>query len=294
MRRVSTSRSFLVVVFLMLLPGAYILAEDATPEPPEATEPVDVDRELLVDTLLRYEPEAFVDARGAVEDARHDLETAIEGGDAAEIEAREKDLGDAEAALETAGSDYEDAIRKRVYGDPDDPDAPALTDAQVAALNQSLHNTRSNGRVPAIGPEELDEIIAGMFDDKQIRAFTKAYEEEAKFLAKADRFDEGSKQHDKAIDRAEQQKSKFLEKVARIGAKNDADAPPDQTTEAAAFTAHQQAKAAARAAARDSARRSAKQLARAEARNDARKLARQLAKDERKSSAKGLAKGKNK
>jgi hypothetical protein len=216
MSHMSRSRTLLAVCFL-LLPAAYTLAEDVTPEPPEATEPLDADRELLVDTLLRYEPEAVHDARDAVDDAMRDLDDAMEGGDPAQIEAREKDLRDAEEALETAQGGYEDAIRERVYGDPDDPEAPALTDAQVAALNQSLHNTRSNGLVPAIGPEELDEIIEGMFGDRQIRAFTKAYEEEAKFLAKADRFDEDSKQHDGAIYRAEQQKSKFLAKVARFG-----------------------------------------------------------------------------
>jgi hypothetical protein len=284
----------LLAVCFLLLPAAYTLAEDVTPEPPEATEPLDANRELLVDTLLRYEPEAIHDARNAVDDAMRDLEDAIEGGDPAEIEARENELGDAEQALDDAQGYYEAAIRERVYGDPDDPDAPALTDAQVAALNQSLHNTRSNGLVPAIGPDELDEIIDGMFGDRQIRAFTKAYEEEAKFLAKADRFDEDSKQHYEAIYRAEQQKSKFLAKVARFGAKVDGDAPADGDAELAAATAHHHAKAAARAAARDSARKAAKQLARAEARNDARKLARQLAKQERKSAAKGLAKGKQK
>jgi hypothetical protein len=293
MSHMSRSRTLLAVCFL-LLPAAYTLAEDVTPEPPEATEPLDADRELLVDTLLRYEPEAVHDARDAVDDAMRDLDDAMEGGDPAQIEAREKDLRDAEEALETAQGGYEDAIRERVYGDPDDPEAPALTDAQVAALNQSLHNTRSNGLVPAIGPEELDEIIEGMFGDRQIRAFTKAYEEEAKFLAKADRFDEDSKQHDGAIYRAEQQKSKFLAKVARFGVKNGEGAPADETAELAAATAHHHAKAAARAAARDSARKAAKQLARAEARNDARKLARQLARQERKSAAKGLAKGKQK
>lgn len=293
MSRISRSRTLLAVCFL-LLPAAYTLAEDVTPEPPEATEPLDADRELLVDTLLRYEPEAVRDARDAVEDARRDLYDALEGDDPAEIEARENDLRDAEEALDTAQDDYEDAIRDRVYGDSDDPDAPALTDAQVAALNQSLHNTLSNGLVPAIGPDELDEIIDGMFDDKQIRAFTKAYEEEAKFLAKAERFDENPKQHDKATHRAEEQKSKFLAKVARFGAKNDEDAPSDEPAELAAAAAHQQAKAAAHAAARDSARKAARQLARAEARSDARKLARQLVKQERKSAAQGLAKGKQK
>ena len=289
MSRNPTTPSLLVAVgFLLMLPAAYTLAEDVTPEPPEATEPLDADRELLVDTLLRYEPMAVRDARNALEYARRDLAEAMEGGDPAEIEEREKDLTDAEGALETARSDYEAAIRERVYGDPDDPDAPSLTDAQVAALNQSLHNTRSNGLVPGIGPEELDEIIDGMFGDKQIRAFTKAYEEEAKFLAKADRFDEGSAQHDQAVYRAEAQKSKFLAKVTRFGETGDGTADP------AAASAHHQAKAAARAAARDSARRAAKQLARSEARDDARKLARQLAKQERKSAAQGLAKGKQK
>jgi hypothetical protein len=147
MSHMSRSRTLLAVCFL-LLPAAYTLAEDVTPEPPEATEPLDADRELLVDTLLRYEPEAVHDARDAVDDAMRDLDDAMEGGDPAQIEAREKDLRDAEEALETAQGGYEDAIRERVYGDPDDPEtgrsgpSPRHTRKRRSSSRRRIASTR--------------------------------------------------------------------------------------------------------------------------------------------------------
>lgn len=163
--------------------------------------------------------------------------------------------------------EYEDALRLRTMGDDDN--AP-LSDSQVHAMLQALHNTHSNGLVPMIEPEDLDAIIAGDYGDKAIRAAVQGYEKEARFLDKASRFEEGSAQHTRALRKAARELDKFRAK-----------ADDHASREAARLAKHE---------ARDMARAEGRDLGR----DAARHAAREGAKSAREKKGKAHAKGKNK
>jgi hypothetical protein len=198
-----------------------------------------------------------------------------------------------------------DTLLRNSPSDPDEAEAfeaevrdlveNEYTDEQVVALNRALNNTLNNGIVPLLGSEELQRIVDEDFNSKQIHEFVKAYREEAKFLAKAERFEEGSKQYTKAVEKAEKQKGKFLGKVERFAdaepVASDGDGLSD-ATKVAEKEARAQAKAAAKASASDAALGAGKKPAKAEAKQ-AQKLAKELAKEGRKKASKDL-KGKNK
>ena len=252
------------------------------------------DRDLLVDTLDRYADTALQIAQDELADANQALADAIAAGDAEEAERLETEVIPA----------LEDAVARNENFDAEVAEiVDEMTDAQVVAMNRALQNTRNNGIVPTIGLEELQRVVNEGFNDDQIRSFVMAYRENAKFLAKAERFDEGSKQYDRAIAKAESKKDKFLGKVDRFAGPVVATLPEgdsaraalgDLTHSLAAKAARSQAKASARASAGHAAKSAAKDFAQNEARRAAKKQAVQLSKQDRAKGAKGLAKGKNK
>jgi len=244
------------------------------------------DRVLLEDTLERYGPAALADAEDSLADAEQALADAIEAGDQEEADRLENEvIPELQAAVERNG-DFDGEVAMIVE---------QMSDAQVVAMNRALQNTRSNGIIPTLGLDELDRILDEDFSGRQIHSFVKAYREDAKFLAKAETFEEGSKQYAKFQAKALSQRDKFLGKVDRFDAGDLEVQPLDEaSTGLAAKEARAQARAVARASARDAARGAAKSAARDEARKASKQQAKQLAKADNAKAAKGLAKGKNK
>lgn len=182
-----------------------------------------------------------------------------------------------------------------------------LTEDQIFALKRSLNNAVKSGLEIELTAEILQSIVDGDYDARQINALTKALEEEAKFKAKAERFQQKYEEtgNEKFLEKsewflakAESQKGKFLAKIDRfesseieesqkglsvITAEDDAGSSArDATRELAENTA----KISAKKAARDLAKKSAKIFAR----NEARKLAKNAAKIAAKEEARKLAK----
>ena len=170
--------------------------------------------------------------------------------------------------------------------------AESLSDDQVRYLNQFLNDTFNNGRIIFLDAEDLQRIIDEELSRDGIRLLTKALEEEAKFLSFAeraeDRFEEtGNEKHlaqaERFRDRAERQKSKFLDRIDTSGGALAAEAFEEEVSSAVAAHARNAARAEARMAAKDEARGAAK----AAAKRAAKEAAKENAKDIAKSKAKG-------
>lgn len=240
------------------------------------------DRVLLVETLDRHGAAALAGAQGDLADAEQSLADAIAAGDQEEVDRLTNEVIPALEAEVVRNENFAANVAAIVAG---------MSDEQVVALNRALQNTRSNGIVPTIGLDELQRIVDESFDDRQIHAFVMAYRENAKFLAKADRFDVDSKQYDRAVAKAQSQQDKFMGKVDRFAAASTNDA-------LAKSLAAKQTRKLARASMLSSADLAAKHAAKGFAKNEARKAAKKqavtLAKQDRASETKGLAKGKKK
>jgi hypothetical protein len=240
------------------------------------------DRVLLVETLDRYGDTALAGAQADLTEAEQALADAILAEDQEQVDRLTNEVIPALEAEVVRDENFAANVAAIVVG---------MSDEQVVALNRALQNTRSNGIVPTIGLDELQRIVDESFDDRQIHAFVMAYRENAKFLAKADRFGVDSKQYDRAVAKAQSKQDKFLGKVDRFAA--------DSTNDALAKSlAAKQTRKLARASALPSADLEAKHAAKGFAKNEARKTAKKqavtLAKQDRASETKGLAKGKKK
>lgn len=268
------------------------------------------DSERLVDTLMRDEEGELARAREDVERAEAELQEAIDAGlPQDEIDERRELLELAQAEVEETELYFNEElalVREQVA---------KLSAAQLFALNRSLNNTLSNSLVPDLDSDELQLVLEGGYEKRQINALTKAFEEEAKFLAKAAEaerlYDETGdpalfREYEHFVAKAETQKEKFLSKVDRFVAReatraenqSDArgagrraartaarDASRDGAKVAAREVAEQTAKAASRdavrSAARAEARRAAKNSARAEVRAERRKVTKDAARGKR-------------
>jgi hypothetical protein len=265
----------------------------------------------LVYTLMRDDREDLLHARKEVERAERELEEAIdEVLPDDEIKEREERLNIARDELDETKDLFKvelEAVREGVS---------ELSPEQRFALVRSLRNTESNGLRPDIDSDEVDEIISGDYGKRQINALTKAYEEEDKFLRKAEQaerlFDETGDpalldQYERFVAKADSQREKFLAKVARWN-RDDVEIQPipskglrsatrgaqrDATNGAARRAARDATNGAARRAARDAARGAARRAATEASRGAAKRAAKQVAlraaRDEAKLSAKQAA-----
>lgn len=307
-----------IFLFALLLWSAPVVSHETDPMPGDDVSEY-LDRDLLVDTLMRDDVPAVEAARDARDAAQEALEQAIaEGAEPEVIEELEMQRDAAEEALveqEEAFAAERDTIETQVG---------EMSDDQVIAMNGSLNNTLHNGRVPVISSDDVMRLLDGNYNTEQIEAFTKAYEAEANFVLKSDAFaakyDATGKQQflrnaDRFDAKAATEKAKFLGKVDRL-ATPDEMPPPDtdpmvealagsemqsaardaardlarDTARAAEKEARHLAKGAGQAAAKDSANELAKHAAKSQAREEAK----QLAKAERGNEGRGLAKGKDK
>lgn len=207
-----------------------------------ATEHLEVDasRQALADSVLRHVPEAPV---------------AAEGEEPVDASAHE--------------AEYRAQVNALIIGDGDG-EGVELSDEQVEAMLHALKNTQKNGLVPMIEPEDLQKFIDEGYDTKSIRAAVQGFEQEARFTAKAARFDPDSEQAARALAKAQSEHDKFMAKADKHDAKAEA-------------------KELARNEAREMARNEGRALGRSEAHK-----AMKAEKHENGSHGKALAKGKDK
>jgi hypothetical protein len=97
-----------------------------------------------------------------------------------------------------------------------------LTEDQVFELDSNLKNVYKKGNLLALSSSDLSDIIDNDYNKKQINSLVKAYETESKFYEKAQSLllKAEETKNDKlllsaarAMDNAEKQKNKFLEKI---------------------------------------------------------------------------------
>jgi len=243
------------------------------------------DRELLTDTLTADDKDALESAKADLmnaEDALAELSEGDEGYEDAlqDVETAEDAVEEADESLTTELADTEIFVE-------------GLTEEQVFALNRSLNNAVNSGLLVDIDSEDL-ALLDDDANKHQINAFTQAFEQEARFELKADKFadkyeetgNEKFLEHsDRMEAKGEDQKAKFLTKM---------DSFDDSATVAphsfAKSEAKKQAKANAKASAREISKGAAKRAARQAAKDTAKATARQTAKDTAKATARQTAK----
>jgi len=317
-----------VSLFALLVWSAPALSNDTDPEPgDDMTEYLN--RDLLVDTLMRDDVPALEAAVAERDAAQAELDKAI--ADEADQEVIDDLTMKRDAAQEALDAQEEAFTTEH---DTVEMQVGEMSDDQVIAMNQSLENTLHNGLVPVISSEDLMRLLDGNYNAEQIEAFTKAYEAEALFTGKSEMFaarydSTGKSQFQRNADRfaakADTEKAKFLGKVDRLASPDDEtppdETPPDEMTPPDSDTMTEsvvgdEMQAAARDAARDlarstareaekearrlakgagqaAARESAGELAKNAAKSQAREEAKQLAKTERGKEGRGLAKGRD-
>lgn len=216
---------------------------------------------LAADDPLRAEKQAQADA----------LQGLIDGELSDAVQAAQDAAGDAQAALDSETL----AVAAQV---------DALTDDQVFAFNRSLNNAVASDLDVNLDAADLAAAIAGDYDKRQINALTKALEEEAKFLTRADKLEEkaAATGNDKLLEvagkmreRAAERKDKFLAKIDRFqrpddGLENEVEVEHEDDVSGRADAARE-ARLAAKEQ-RDAAR---------EAANEQRDAARDVAKEQR-------------
>lgn len=270
----STGLILLASCVLVALPAWAELPADDLPETMDERD-LDDARERLADTAALDDPADLEAAERALRDAQEDLDRAI-------------DAGAGEAKIERLTLRRDEA-QVAVDWEIQEPEAvadalAAMTDAQVAAANRSLNDTRNNGRIIDLDAATLQDIVDRELAGREIQALTKALEEEAKFEGLAARFDRKYEEtgrepfrrnRDRALDRAEHKRERFERKVDRFVDRRDG------------------IRDEVRAEARNEVRGEAKKAARANARAEARRTARIAARDEAKKAGKANGRGRN-
>jgi len=262
------------------------------------------------------EQQALVDRSAALVEldaAQAELDAALAGGDEtliaeaqARVDAANESLAAANDVLDEnygelltaiAATEAELAAAQTSLGEIAGA-VDAMSDQQVYWTNQKLQNAKASGLVVVIPIEELEKFAS--YDFQQINFATKAFESSAKFEGLAGQFEEGSKQEQRFLERAESQQAKFLAKTdptlsgaARQAAKGDAkqtalESARTQARDSAKDTARQAAKDEARLVAKDTAKSSAKDVARDTAKQAAKDSAKDLARDNAKNLAKQI------
>lgn len=226
-------------------------------------------KESLTETLL-------ADDKLALTQAQAELDKAVaSGASQEEIDALKLKVTTAEINL----TSEQTAITEQVT---------QLSDDQVIALNRSLNNAVSSQLNVNIDAAQIQSILDGNYDNKQINALTKALEEEAKFTALSGKFEQKSEEtgnekflehSERMLDKADSQKEKFLGKIEKFDKK-------DLVSNAA----HEEAKHMSAQVAKDSVTASMKEEAKNMAKETAKSVAKLSAKEDAKSSAKDIAK----
>lgn len=257
--------------------------EDAVPEPSlAALEEGFSSRQAVVDTWVN-DLEGLDEFLQAVEDAEQAIENAPD-------DISDEELALLEGALERAEEDLEAAEQERQAEiDKIEGLVAELSDAQVFALNRSLNNSLHNRFGVVLVREQLEDIVDGDFNRQQINAYTKALEEEAKFLSFAERFEtraeEGGndrflRQADRMLEKSVRQHDRFM---ARVGDKNATTSPGSTSIDPEENPAY------ARRLSSDKVKETSKNLARQQIRT----AAKEMAKEHRKQVVKDKAKGRN-
>jgi hypothetical protein len=226
-------------------------------------------------------------ARAELEEEAEALETRIE-------EQLRPAAEDANARVEDTQLSYDEelaVVSTQVQDMPEDT---------LFAFNRSLNNAVAQGLVVDLDSEEIQTALDGAYDKRQINALTKALEEEAKFMNRAQFFEDKAEETgderflekaERMESRAEAQREKFLARIDRyenidedeIEFEGDEDLASDGLMTAEAREEAKEARDEAREAAkeaRDEAREAAK-----EARDEAREAAKE-ARDEAREAAK--------
>ncbi|MDH3375572.1 MAG: hypothetical protein OEQ39_01210 [Gammaproteobacteria bacterium] len=167
----------------------------------------DAEREQLIDTLTRSNQDDTEDLEmqiAALDEQIAGLDPLL---DADEIAMLELDKADLQMQIDATGI-VDPALVETVN---------ALSDEQVGAMNKSFHNVNANGFADymEVGADELQQVIDAGLTEKEIKPWTKAYEEQAKFTQLALMF-EARGDADKAEllgQKGEMQKEKFLNKA---------------------------------------------------------------------------------
>ena len=265
------------------------------------------DDQAVLDAATEDAPD-LTEAEQAVTDAATTVNEAIAAQEDLADDATEEDIAAAQQAVDDANLALEDAnLELQAAEDAEEQlatlqgDVAAeiaateelvgeLSEEQVIALNRSLNNAADGKLLVDIDTEDLQQVIDGEYNNLQINAFTQSFEQEARFLQKADRFTSKYEEtgNEKFLDhatrmeeRGETQKAKFAEHIDRF-----ANSP---STEAGQL-AKQEAKASAKSAAKESAQGAAKQAAKGAAKQAAKGAAKQAAKDVARQVARGTAK----
>jgi hypothetical protein len=267
-----------------------LLIDTLTADDSEDVDNAQVQLDLLNDELMAVEDDLLEanDSGTATEEEIMALEDKISMLND-EVDQSETDVEEAEMNADTELT----AITEQV---------DQLSDDQVRGLNQQLNNVVVKGVTVDIDSEDLQMVLDGDYNFQQINAFTKAFEEEAKFNRHAKKFEEKSEEEggekfldqvDKMIERSDSQKEKFLAKIDGFEGKG---APgTDALTSAQQITASDlkvdgksESKVLAKSTAQNEIRLAAKAVAEAaksDARSESRELAVQALKEEAKSKA---------
>lgn len=172
-----------------------------------------------------------------------------------------------------------------------------LSEDQVFALNRSLNNAVKSNLIVDFDSEQLQMLLDGSYDKRQINALTQALEQSARFELKAEALlaeyeatgdEELLREAEHMQAKGESQEQKFLAKVDRFGGvSGKVDATSKQAAKAAA---KQESRAAAKGASKQLAKDQAKGAAKAAAKAAAKSAAKQAAKSAAKNAAKKAAK----
>lgn len=242
----------------------------------------------LTTTDLGYDAaaQAVIDAQTAVTNVENSL--ADTNQSILNAEADIEMANDALAVIQTEFSDTAAFVE-------------GLSEEQVFALNRSLNNAVKSGLVTDIDSEDLAQLAGA--NKHQINAFTQAFEQEARFSLKADKFDakydeSGNEKFlemsARMISKAEIQKEKFLNKLTNFFESPSATAGSIARTEAkisAKGTARDSSKKIAKTKASVSAKKVAKDISKKLAKSTAKETAKTTAKETAKAAAKDNAKG---
>ncbi|NOR70922.1 MAG: hypothetical protein GQ532_14710 [Methylomarinum sp.] len=265
-------------------------------------------RDRLIETLVVSDEDAkaelektqktLAETEAERDAAQAELDTVATDATAEEIAALEKQLADAEKEVDIAGAEVAKAdaglAEVQAAQETQLELVAELSDEQVFALNRTLNNAVNNDLIGELdGALILQTVVDGDYNKLQINSFTKALEEEAKFTAFADKFQDkyeasGNEKFleisDRMLSRGEIQKDKFLAKVDRFADKGSfsKDAAKNQVKELAKLSAKGEAKAIAKKAALSSAKKAAKTQAKLNAKN----ISKQIIKEEGRKSLK--------
>ena len=291
----------LSLIISLALTG-YVYAEDVDTSTTSEDVQKFYDTDVLVETLtsddvVAYEAQAeatnnLADVQTALQDAEQALLDYEDTGETENLEQYESAVEDAEQELVAAEQAVEDADGAAAAADAEVEGTAELvgelTEEQLFALNRSLNNAADGKLLVNIDMEDLQRVLDGDYNKLQINAFTQAFEQEARFDLKADKFtakyeetenekflEHATRMEEKGAD----QKTKFEAKIDRF---SDNDVKGHAATEAKQ-TAKNEAKQAAKGAAKNEAKRAAK--------NEAKQAAKNAAKDAAKGAAKRAAKG---